>query len=60
VARSAIIDTQWGVAIAPARRDGRIVAETSEPNRSAKPVSLPGELASDLAKRRRAAGIESL
>jgi DEAD/DEAH box helicase domain-containing protein len=60
MARSRIIDTQWGLAIAPARRDGRIVAETSEPDRTAKPVPLPAELAPDLAARLRAAGIESL
>ena len=33
--------TQWGVAIAPARRDGRIVAEAAEPDRTAQPVPLP-------------------
>src|SRR5690349_13607416 len=60
MARSQIIDTQWGIAIAPARRDGRIVAETSEPDRTAKPVALPADLAPDLVKRLRAAGIESL
>src|ERR1700749_4364757 len=60
MARSAIIDTQWGVAVAPARRDGRIVAETVEPDRTAKPVGLPTDLAPDLAARLRAAGIESL
>lgn len=60
MARSQVIDTQWGVAIAPARRDGRIVAEASEPDRTAKPVALPAELAPDLVKRLRAAGIESL
>ncbi|MBS1885485.1 MAG: hypothetical protein JSS97_21265, partial [Actinobacteria bacterium] len=57
---SSIIDTQWGVAIAPGRRDGRIVAESSEPDRTAKPVALPADLAPDLVARLRAAGIESL
>ena len=54
MARSSIIDTQWGVAIAPARRDGRIVAETSEPDRTAKPVALPADLAPDLVEALRA------
>ena len=31
----------WSVAIDPARRDGRIVAESSEAERQARPVSLP-------------------
>ena len=34
----------WAVAIDPARRDGRIVAESSEEERSAKPVALPRSL----------------
>ena len=45
MARSSLIDNQWGVAIAPARRDGRIVAESAEPDRTAQPVSLPAQLA---------------
>ncbi len=60
MARSSIIDTQWGVAIAPARREGRIVAETAEPDRTAKPVALPDGLAPDLVAALRRAGIESL
>src|SRR6201986_4735924 len=60
MARSAIIDTQWGVAVAPARRDGRIVAETVEPDRTAKPVALPDDLAPDLVAALRRAGIEAL
>jgi DEAD/DEAH box helicase domain-containing protein len=60
MARGSLIDTQWGIAIAPARRDGRIVAESSEPDRTAKPVALPGDLAPDLAEALRRAGIESL
>ena len=60
MARSSIIDTQWGVAIAPARRDGRIVAEASEPDRTAKPVALPADLAPDLVAALRRAGVEAL
>src|SRR6201995_3921379 len=57
---SSIIDTQWGVAIAPARRDGRIVAEAAEPDRSASPVPLPADLDPNLVERLRLAGIEAL
>jgi DEAD/DEAH box helicase domain-containing protein len=57
---SSIIDTQWGVAIAPARRDGRIVAEAAEPDRSAQPVPLPADLDPNLVERLRLAGIEAL
>ncbi|HEX4463192.1 MAG TPA: DEAD/DEAH box helicase [Solirubrobacterales bacterium] len=60
MARSSIIDTQWGVAIAPARRDGRIVAEAAEPDRSAQPVPLPADLDPNLVERLRLAGIEAL
>src|ERR1700754_4794134 len=57
---SSIIDTQWGVAIAPARRDGRIVAEAAEPDRSAQPVALPADLDPNLVERLRLAGVEAL
>src|SRR6201996_3476350 len=57
---SSIVDTQWGVAIAPARRDGRVVAEAAEPDRSAQPVPLPDDLAPDLVARLERAGVESL
>src|SRR6201995_2462456 len=60
MARSSIIDTQWGVAIAPARRDGRIVAEAAEPDRSAQPVPLPADLDPNLVERLRRAGVEAL
>src|SRR6201994_138940 len=60
MARSRVIDTQGGVAIAGARRDGRIVAESSEPDRTAKPVGLPAELAPGLVARLGRAGGSSL
>ena len=44
MARSSILETPWGIAIAPGRRDGRIIAESSEPDRTAKPVALPADL----------------
>ena len=40
MARS-LLETPWAVALDPARRDGRIVAESSEGERGAKLVSLP-------------------
>ena len=50
----------WSVSIDPARRDGRIVAETSEDERTARPVRLPGELDPGLAAALGRAGIERL
>src|ERR1700742_899330 len=57
---SSLIETPWGVAIAPARRDGRIVAEAAEPDRSACPVPLPAALDPNLVERLRLAGLEAL
>jgi len=48
------------VAIDPARRDGRIVAEATEEDIAAKPVALPKALAPGLVEALRRAGIESL
>jgi len=59
VARS-LLESSWSVAIDPARRDGRIVAESSEPGRRAKPAPLPGELDPAFAEALRRGGIESL
>jgi DEAD/DEAH box helicase domain-containing protein len=50
----------WSVAIDPGRRDGRIVAETAEEERGAKPVGLPAELNPDLVAAFGRAGIERL
>ena len=36
-----LLETPWAIAIDPARRDGRIVAESSEEERRARPVALP-------------------
>jgi DEAD/DEAH box helicase domain-containing protein len=55
-----LLGEAWNVAIDPARRDGRIVAESAEQERRARPVSLPGELAPGLVEALRRAGIESL
>ncbi len=55
-----LLGSEWGVAIDPARRDGRIVAESAEAERRARPLSLPEALDPALAEALRRAGIESL
>jgi len=55
-----LLGAPWSVAIDPARRDGRIVAESAEAERRARPVSLPDELDPGFAEALRRAGIESL
>jgi DEAD/DEAH box helicase domain-containing protein len=55
-----LLENPWSIAIDPARRDGRIVAESSEQERRAKPVSMPGSLDPGLVEALRGAGIERL
>jgi DEAD/DEAH box helicase domain-containing protein len=55
-----LLETPWAIAIDPARRDGRIVAESSEPERPAQPVAMPRSLDRGLVEALRAAGIERL
>ncbi|MDX6626176.1 MAG: box helicase protein, partial [Solirubrobacterales bacterium] len=55
-----LLEHPWSVAIDPARRDERIVAESSEPERRARPVSLPEALDPGFAEALRRAGIERL
>ena len=50
-----LLETPWAIAIDPARRDGRIVAESAEAERAAKPVALPA-LARPRPRRGAAAG----
>ncbi len=57
---ASLLDSTWAVAIDPARRDGRIVAESAEEGRKAKRVTLPRSLDPALAERLRAAGVERL
>ena len=59
VAKS-LLETPWSIAIDPARRDGRIVAESSEPERKAKPVAMPRSLDPGLVEALGRAGIERL
>jgi len=60
VARAGLLGTGWAIAIDPARRDGRVVAESAEGERRARPVPLPSGLDRGLAKALAKAGIESL
>ncbi len=55
-----LLETPWSITIDPARRDGRIVAESSEPERSAKPVAMPRSLDPGLVEALGRAGIERL
>ncbi len=55
-----LIGTPWAIPLDPARRDGRVVAETTEPERPARTVPLPDRLDPGFAEALRAAGIERL
>jgi DEAD/DEAH box helicase domain-containing protein len=55
-----LLETPWAIAIDPARRDGRIVAESAEEERPAKPVAMPRSLDRGLVEALRRAGIERL
>jgi DEAD/DEAH box helicase domain-containing protein len=57
---ASLLASEWAVAIDPARRDGRIVAESSEPERRARPVSLPERLDPGFAEALRRGGVEQL
>jgi DEAD/DEAH box helicase domain-containing protein len=57
---ASLLGSPWGVAIDPARRDGRIVAASGEGERSARPVPLPQALDPALAESLRRAGVDSL
>ncbi len=60
MARGGLLEHQWSVAIGPAVRDGRIVAESSEDARRARPVGLPDSLDPGFAAALRRGGIEKL
>ncbi|HEX7244007.1 MAG TPA: DEAD/DEAH box helicase [Solirubrobacterales bacterium] len=59
MARS-LLETQWAVALDPARRDGRIVAESGEERREAKTVALPRSLDPGLVEALKRNGVERL
>lgn len=55
-----LLASEWAVAIDPARRDGRIVAQSSEEERRSRQAPLPAELDPGLAEALGRVGIESL
>ncbi|HMI81356.1 MAG TPA: DEAD/DEAH box helicase, partial [Solirubrobacterales bacterium] len=57
---ASLLSSDWAVAIDPARRDGRIVAEAAEEERRSRPAPLPAELHPGLAEALGRVGIDSL
>jgi DEAD/DEAH box helicase domain-containing protein len=57
---ASLLRGDWAVAIDPARRDGRIVAESAEEERRSRPVPLPGSLHPGLSEALRRVGIDTL
>ena len=55
-----LLASEWAVAIDPARRDGRIVAQSSEEERRSRPAPLPAELDPGLAEALGRVGVDSL
>jgi DEAD/DEAH box helicase domain-containing protein len=55
-----LLASEWAIAIDPARRDGRIVAEAAEEERRSRPAPLPAELHPGLAEALGRVGIDSL
>jgi DEAD/DEAH box helicase domain-containing protein len=57
---ASLLETPWAIAIDPARRDGRIVAESTEEERKSKRVAMPKSLDPGFVEALHAAGIERL
>ena len=55
-----LLGSPWAIALDPGRRDGRLVAESSETEHRARPTALPTSLDPGLAEALRGAGIERL
>jgi DEAD/DEAH box helicase domain-containing protein len=55
-----LLASDWAVAIDPARRDGRIVAEAAEEEQRSRPAPLPAQLDPGLAEALGRVGIDSL
>ena len=55
-----LLETPWAIALDPARRDGRVVAEAVEEEHTATPVDLPDSLSPAFAEALRGAGIQRL
>ena len=54
------IDDAWRAAIDPGRKDGRLVAESTEREREANEVPLPAQLSADLRDALERSGVETL
>src|SRR3954454_21791211 len=59
-ASRSLLEHPWSIAIDPAQRDGRIVAESAEDERRASPVPLPDSLAPSFAEALARVGVERL
>jgi DEAD/DEAH box helicase domain-containing protein len=55
-----LLESPWSIAIDPARRDGRIVAASSEGERSAKRIAMPASLDPGFVESLRRAGVDRL
>jgi len=55
-----LLEHPWAIAIDPARRDGRVVAESSEEERGARRVAMPGSLDPSLVEALARVGVERL
>src|SRR5215468_8860641 len=55
-----LLETPWAIAIDPARRDGRVVAESDEPERPSRTVAMPGSLDAGLVEALARGGIARL
>jgi DEAD/DEAH box helicase domain-containing protein len=59
-AARSLLGSPWAIPLDPGRRDGRIVAESLEPEKRPRPAALPRSLHPDLADALRAAGVDRL
>ena len=55
-----LLEFPWSIALDPGRRDGRLVADSSEGERRARRVPIPPSLDPGLAQALLAAGVEQL
>src|SRR5262245_15346703 len=55
-----LLETPWAIAIDPARRDGRVVAESDEPERASRTVAMPPSLDPGLIEALARGGIDRL
>jgi DEAD/DEAH box helicase domain-containing protein len=55
-----LLETPWAIAVDPARRDGRVVAEGLEEERAASRAAMPGTIDPALVEALRATGVDRL